>query len=191
MCACVHAKLLQLCPTLCNPRDCCLPGSSVHGTFLQEYCSGLPFPSPGHLPNPGMEPLSLISSTLAGRVFFFTTSTTCIKNLFFLTDLLLMWIRLNSIIYLCVCVCVCVCVCACLVVQLCLTLCNPMDCNPPSSSVPGIFQARILEWVAISYSRVYQYVILVSLNQCNYLYISHFYFLACNLFGEEPWWCLI
>ena len=85
-----------------------------------------------------------------------------------------------------VCVCVCVCVCACLVVQLCLTLCNPMDCNPPSSSVPGLFQARILEWVAISYSRVYQYVILVSLNQCNYLYISHFYFLACNLFGEEP-----
>ena len=36
--------------------------------------------------------------------------------------------------------------------QSCLTLCNPMDCNPPGSSVYGIFQARILEWVAISYS---------------------------------------
>ena len=34
-----------------------------------------------------------------------------------------------------------------------LTLCNPMDCSPPGSSVHGIFQARILEWVAISSSR--------------------------------------
>ena len=33
--------------------------------------------------------------------------------------------------------------------QSCLTLCDPMDCNPPCSSVPGILQARILEWVAI------------------------------------------
>ena len=37
--------------------------------------------------------------------------------------------------------------------QPCLTLCDPMDCSPPSSSVHGIFQARILEWVAISSSR--------------------------------------
>ena len=34
-----------------------------------------------------------------------------------------------------------------------MTLCNPMDSSPPGSSVHGIFQARILEWVAISYSR--------------------------------------
>ena len=42
--------------------------------------------------------------------------------------------------------CVCVCVCA----QFDLTLCNPMDCSPPGFSVHGIFQARILKWVAIS-----------------------------------------
>ena len=36
--------------------------------------------------------------------------------------------------------------------QLCLTLCNTMDCSLPCSSVHGIFQARILEWVAISFS---------------------------------------
>ena len=35
----------------------------------------------------------------------------------------------------------------------CLTLCDPMDCSPPGSSVPGILQPRILEWVAISFSR--------------------------------------
>ena len=37
--------------------------------------------------------------------------------------------------------------------QLYLTLCNPKDCSPPGFSVSGIFQVRILEWVAISYSR--------------------------------------
>ena len=36
--------------------------------------------------------------------------------------------------------------------QLCLTLCDPMDYNPPGSSVHGILQARILEWVAIPFS---------------------------------------
>ena len=39
------------------------------------------------------------------------------------------------------------------VAYLCLTLCNPMDCSLPGSSVHGIFQARVLEWVAISFSR--------------------------------------
>ena len=39
------------------------------------------------------------------------------------------------------------------VVQSCPTLCSPMDCSLPGSSVHGIFQARVLEWVAISFSR--------------------------------------
>ena len=39
------------------------------------------------------------------------------------------------------------------VTQLCPTLCDPMDCCPPGSSVHGILQTRILEWVAISFSR--------------------------------------
>ena len=42
---------------------------------------------------------------------------------------------------------------ACMCAQSCLTLCNPMGCSPPGSPVQGIFQARILEWVAISSSR--------------------------------------
>jgi len=36
--------------------------------------------------------------------------------------------------------------------QLCPTLCDPIDGSPPGSPVPGILQARILEWVAISFS---------------------------------------
>ena len=43
--------------------------------------------------------------------------------------------------------------CCCLVTQSCLTLREPMDCSPPGFSVCGILQARILEWVAISFSR--------------------------------------
>ena len=43
---CMHAKLLQSCPTLCEPTDGSPPGSSVHGTLRQEYWSALPFPSP-------------------------------------------------------------------------------------------------------------------------------------------------
>ena len=57
-------------------------------------------------------------------------------------------------------VCVCACVCAKLL-QSCPTLCNPMDCSPPGSSVHGILQARILEWIAMpSSSRIYVYTYL-------------------------------
>ena len=41
----------------------------------------------------------------------------------------------------------------CLVAQLCLTLCNPMEWSPPGSSVHGILQARILEWITMPSSR--------------------------------------
>ena len=64
-CSILHAKLLQSCLILCDPIDCSLPASSVHG---------LPYPPPGHLPDPGIKPASLTSRALAGR--FFTTSAT-------------------------------------------------------------------------------------------------------------------
>ena len=52
-----------------RPTDCSLSGSSVHRILRQEYWSGLPFPSPGDLPDP-----SPVSPALAGG--FFTTGTT-------------------------------------------------------------------------------------------------------------------
>ena len=54
--------------------DCGLPGFSVHGILQARILSGLSCPSPGGLPNPGIEPTSLMSPALAGR--FFTPSTT-------------------------------------------------------------------------------------------------------------------
>ena len=59
---------------------------------------------------------------------------------------LLFLLYLILITSLCVCVYVSV-------AQLCLTLCDPMDYNPPGSSIHGILQIRILEWVAISFSK--------------------------------------
>ena len=62
-CCCSVAKSY---PALCNPVDCSLPGFSVPGASLEEYWSGLPFPSSGDLPNPKME---AVSPALAGGFF--------------------------------------------------------------------------------------------------------------------------
>ena len=56
----------QSCPNLYDPMDCGPPGSSVLGFPRQEYWSGLPFPSPRDLPDPGIK---LASVALAGRFF--------------------------------------------------------------------------------------------------------------------------
>ena len=45
--------------------------------------------------------------------------------------------------------------------QSCLTLCDPIDGSPPGSTVPGILQARILEWVAISFSKAWKWKVKV------------------------------
>ena len=52
--------------------------------------------------------------------------------------------------------------------QSCLTLCNPIDGSPPGSSIPGILQARTLEWVAISFSNACMHA--KSLQSCPTLY---------------------
>ena len=67
---------------------------------------------------------------------------------------------------------VCVCV---LVIQLCLTLCDPMECSPPGSSVHGISQARVLEWVAISFSGG------IFLTQVSNLGLLHCRHMLCHL----------
>ena len=72
MCVCV--KLLHLCSTLCDPKDYSPPGSSIHGILQARILEWVAVPSPGDLPNPGIEPTSLTPSALAGR--FFTTSAT-------------------------------------------------------------------------------------------------------------------
>ena len=67
----VRVLLAQSCLTLCDPVDCSLPGSSVHGILQPRILEWVAVPSPGDLPDSEMEPASPVSPALAGR--FFTT----------------------------------------------------------------------------------------------------------------------
>ena len=90
----------------------------------QEYWSGLPFSSPGDLPDPGIEPrfpalqADSFPTEQRGKLNTYSAAAAAAKSL-----------------------------------QSCLTLCDPIDGSPPGSPVPGILQARTLEWVAISFSK--------------------------------------
>ena len=68
----ILCSVTQSCPTLCSPVDCSLPGYSVNGRFQAKYWNRLPCPTPGTLPNLGIEPC-LRSPSLAGG--FFTNIT--------------------------------------------------------------------------------------------------------------------
>ena len=67
-------KWLQSCSTLCDPTYCSPPASSVHENFQARILEWVAFPSPGDLPDPGIQPTSLMSPALACG--FFTTSAT-------------------------------------------------------------------------------------------------------------------
>ena len=66
--ACVHAKLPQSFSTLCDSMDCSPPGSSVNGILQARILERVAIPSPGHLPDSGTEPLSLMPPALVGRL---------------------------------------------------------------------------------------------------------------------------
>ena len=118
---CVAAKLLQSCPTLCDPIDSSPPGSLSLGFSRQERWSGLPFPSPMH------EVKS--ESEVAQSCLTLSDPMDC-------SLLQCMKVKSESEVALS-----------------CLTLSDHMDWSLPGSSVHGIFQARVLEWGAIAFSR--------------------------------------
>ena len=62
---CVLGKVLQLCPTLCDPMDCVAHQASLSmGFSRQEYWSGLQYPAPGDFPDPGLKPVAPAAPTL-------------------------------------------------------------------------------------------------------------------------------
>ena len=75
------SEVAQSCLTLCDSIDGSLPGSRSMGFSRQEYCSGLPFPSPGDLPNPVIEPWSpaLQTDALPSEPLGKSVSTKCSK----------------------------------------------------------------------------------------------------------------
>ena len=56
--------------------------------------------------------------------------------------------------------------------QLCPTLCDPIDGSPPGSPVPGILQERTLEWVAISFSNAWKWKVKVKSLSCVWLFVT-------------------
>ena len=69
-CVCVcYVCWAQSCLTLCDPVDYSLPGSSVYGVFQARIWTRLTFPTPGNLPDPGIEPCDSVSPALASRLF--------------------------------------------------------------------------------------------------------------------------
>ena len=114
--------------------DCSSPGSSVHGILQARLLEWVAMPSRGST-WPKDQTLCSEVSTWAGR--FFTTSATC---------------EAQSVP---------AAAAAAKSLQLCPTLCNPIDESPPSSPVPGILQARTLAWVAISFSNAWKWKVKV------------------------------
>ena len=123
--ACMCAKSLQSCRLFTTLQTVAHQASLSMGFSRQKYRRGLPISPLGDPPDPGIEPLSLAFPTQASG--FFTTSASWEAH-----------VKSSQVK---------------LLAQSCLTLCNPMDGSPPGSSIHGILQARILEWVAISFSR--------------------------------------
>ena len=121
-----ESEVTQSCPTLHNPMDCSLPQAPQSmGFSRQEYWSGLPLPSPNENRN---------TSKYLGH-WVEVSEVHCFRG----------GVKIDKDKDFPVLVCV--------ITQLCPTLCDPVDCSLPGSSVHGIFQARVLKWGAISFSR--------------------------------------
>ena len=118
-----ESEVTQSCPTLSNPMDRSLPGSSVHGIFQARILEWVDISfSTGHIFLIQGSNLCLLhwqadSLPAEPQGKPFTVSTVAAKSL-----------------------------------QSCPTLCDPIDGSPSGSSGPGILQARTQEWVAISFS---------------------------------------
>ena len=137
--------------------------------FSRQGCwSGVIFPTPGGLPDPGVKPVSLASPALAGR--FFTTVPPgrphciyyCVYTLY---NIVVIWdiqhrqtcetqssLRAGGKV-----------AATAKSLQLCLTLCDPIDGSLPGPPVPGTLQARTLEWVSISFSNAWKWKVKVKL----------------------------
>ena len=145
------AKLLQLCPTQCDPIDGNLPGYPVPGIlqartlewvtifFSNAWKWSRSVVSDPQRPH-GLQPSRLLRPwDFPGK----STGVGCHCLLLFLT--------------------------AAKSLQSCPTLCDPIDGGPPGSAIPGILQARTLEWVAISFSNAWKWKVKVKSFSCVWL----------------------
>ena len=130
------SEVTQSCLTLSDPMDCSLPGSSIHGTFQARVLEW------------GTIAFSIVTSVVSDSVLPHRLQPTRLhrpwdspgKNTGVGCHFLLQCMKVRS---------------ESEVAQSCQTLSDPMDCSLPGSSVHGIFQARVLEWGAIAFSKTH------------------------------------
>ena len=122
-CIC-YVCVAQSCLTVCKPTDCSPPGSSVHGIFQARILEGVAMPSS----RGSSWPRNQTCVSCIGRQILYHYATREAPYLLSEVE----WSE---------------------IAQSCPTLCDPMDYSLPGSSVHGIFQVRVLEWGAISFSR--------------------------------------
>ena len=182
--------LVQSCLTLCDPMDCSLLGFSVHRILqarilewvASSFSRGFSRPSDqtwisgiagGFFTDwATREVFSLVQGTemhlnkIKSRKASYYKGT-CLPEEMKVEGLhsRIIWRKVTGTIYAAA---------AAKSLQLCLTLCNPIDGSPPGSPVPGVLQARTLEWVAISFSNAWKWKVKVKS-------LSHIWLLA------TPW----
>ena len=166
----VCVKLLQSCPTLCDSVDCSPPGSLSMGFSRQEHWSGLLRHLPADLPDPGIEhaspaapysqadslllnhwgsPWKVVLNKEVGKINPSKTAPFSTPSE-----------RYGPA------------AAAAKSLQSCPTLCDPIDGSPPGSPVPGILQARTLEWVAIYFSNARKWKVKVKSLSCVWLFAT-------------------
>ena len=135
VCVCMRTHALRSCLTFCDPMGC---SSSVRGIFQARILKWVAISySRGIFPAQESNPCLLhplhwqVNSLSLSHLVSLNGKYQWVKSSLFYTGF---WVLGE-------------------VAQLCPTLCDPMDYSPPGSSIHGILQARILEWVAISFSR--------------------------------------
>ena len=128
-------EVAQSCPTLLDPMDCSLPGSSLHGIFQARVLEWVAIS------------FSRGSSQPRDSTWIYPHCRQTLYRLSHQGRSLLITAAAKSL-------------------QLCPTLCDPIDSSPPGFPVPGILQARTLEWVAISFSNAWKWKVKVKLLSC-------------------------
>ena len=147
--------------TLCNARDCSLPSSSVPGIFQARILKWVSMPySRGSSQTRDWTHVSCIGR----RILYHWATWKALYAEYIMRNARLSESQagieisgrnINNLRY--------VDAAAAKLLQLCPTLCDPIDGSPPGFSVPGILQARILEWVAISCSNAWKWKVKVKL----------------------------
>ena len=142
-----ESEVAQSCPTLSDPMDCSLPGSSAHGIFqaraLERGATAFSAPSCYSHFNHSCMVLTSSDPLLNWKWQIKENRALGYSGTPLYSEGQSVFLKINTS------------AAAAKLLQLRPTLCDPMDCSPPGSSVHVILRARILEWVAISFSIIY------------------------------------